>query len=296
VGEGANELQRTAWRALIAGDILRKCLLKTRPYEKNKGETDEVHEDALNLVCRAIEIQNIDHKTRLEKIVIALRQARDMFRAVPATYTKDKPLIGVVGEIFCRLNTFSNEELIRKIEEFGGEAWLSDIAEWVMYTNAEQRRILKMHGKTISKSMLGAKIKNHVQKKEEHILYEPFHEDFAGYDEPDDINEILENSYPYLPAQGCLGEMVLSVGKSIYMYEHGADGIVDISPFTCMNGIICESVYPSVSADCESIPIRNFYFDGTQQDLDRDVGIFMELVNNYRRKKQKPRVYPDYFN
>jgi len=85
--------------------------------------------------------------------------------------------------------------------------------------------------------------------------------------------------------------MVLSVGKAIYMYEKGVDGIIDISPFTCMNGIICESVYPKVSRDCDGIPIRTFYFDGSQTDLENDLGIFMELVSNYSRRKTKQRVH-----
>ena len=45
---------------------------------------------------------------------------------------REIPLIGVVGEIFCRLNTFSNEDLIRKLEGYGAEACLSHIAEWVV--------------------------------------------------------------------------------------------------------------------------------------------------------------------
>jgi len=295
VGAGVSDFQRTGWRALIAGDIIRKLLLKTRPYEKNPGETDEVHEDALNLVCKALEITEIDHKSRLNKIIYALKQAREMFRSIPANFTKDKPLIGIIGEIFCRMNTFSNDDLIRKIEENGAETWISDIGEWVMYTNSEQRRNLKIHNKRFSTSMLGLLIKTHIQKKDEHALYELFHEDFRGYEEPENVDLLLEYSRPYLPREGSLGEMVMNVGKSIYLHENGADGIIDISPFTCMNGIICEAIYPNVSKDYDSIPIRNFYFDGTQQDLDRDIGIFIELVQNYRRKKRKKRVYPDYF-
>ena len=78
------------------------------------------------------------------------------------------------------------------------------------------------------------------------------------------MREVLEQSPPYLPYHGALGEMVLSVGKAVYMYEKGVDGIIDISPFTCMNGIVCESIYPKVSRDCDGIPIRTFYFDGSQ--------------------------------
>src|SRR3972149_4945873 len=40
-----------------------------------------------------------------------------------------RPLIGVVGEIFCRLNAFSNQAPLRRLERAGGEAWLSDVGE-----------------------------------------------------------------------------------------------------------------------------------------------------------------------
>jgi hypothetical protein len=56
-----------------------------------------------------------------------------------------------------------------------------------------------------------------------------------------------------------------------------------------MNGIVTEAVYPTISADLDHIPIRNFFFDGTQTDLDRDVGIFMELACTYQARKKRPR-------
>jgi predicted nucleotide-binding protein (sugar kinase/HSP70/actin superfamily) len=121
------------------------------------------------------------------------------------------------------------------------------------------------------------------------VLLEPFHEDFLGYEEPD-IDEVLDAARPYLPCDGALGEMVLNVGKAICLARRGADGIIDISPFTCMNGIVCEAVYPRVSRDLGGIPIRNFYFDGTQSDLDRDLGVYLELAHTYQRRKKHPRA------
>ena len=90
--------------------------------------------------------------------------------------------------------------------------------------------------------------------------------------------------------------LVLNVGGSIHMYEAGADGIVDISPFTCMNGIVSEAVYPKVSEDHDNMPIRIFYFDGTEGDYDRDVEIFLELASTYKRRKKKTRRYPAHFS
>ena len=52
------------------------------------------------------------------------------------------------------------------------------------------------------------------------------------------------------------------------------------------------SILHSRIANCEciprrlgGIPIRNFYFDGTQSDLDRDLGVYMALARSYRKKR-----------
>jgi hypothetical protein len=62
-----------------------------------------------------------------------------------------------------------------------------------------------------------------------------------------------------------------------------------------MNGIVSEAIYPRLSKDYGGIPIRNFYFDGTQSDLDRDLGIYMELARSYKERKPYQRVYPACF-
>jgi hypothetical protein len=62
-----------------------------------------------------------------------------------------------------------------------------------------------------------------------------------------------------------------------------------------MNGIVSEAIYPKLSRVYGGIPIRNFYFDGTQADLDRDLGIYMELARSYREKKTFARQFPAYF-
>jgi predicted nucleotide-binding protein (sugar kinase/HSP70/actin superfamily) len=196
-------------------------------------------------------------------------------------------LIGIVGEIYCRHNSFSNEDLVRKVEEHGGEVWLADVSEWVWYTIQRQRRNLQMAHRSFSKAMLGNRIRSAVQRADEHALLEPVRQYLRGLGEPRDVRILLEYCQPYLPFDGALGEMLLSIGEALYLYEKGADGVIDISPFTCMNGIICEAIYPRVSREHGGIPIRNFYFDGTAVDLECDVGIFMELAHNYQRRKSK---------
>jgi predicted nucleotide-binding protein (sugar kinase/HSP70/actin superfamily) len=295
-GSHASTMVRRLWRGMVASDVLRKMLLKTRPYETQAGASDKVYAQSIERVEKVLERPGRSMADHMKALVEALVQCRDLFRAVPARYVKGRPLIGVVGEIFCRLNTFSNYEAVRKIEAHGGEAWLSDVTEWVWYTNWEQKSLLRRDGKTFSGAMLGAVIKNAVQRRDEHRLLHPFAEDLVGYEEPHDVyEEVLKDGWPYLPADGALGEMVLSVGKSIYLYRKGGDGIIDISPFSCMNGIVSEAVYHSVSHDHDDIPIRNFYFDSTSSNMDRDLDIFMELADSYQKRKKNPRRYPRCF-
>jgi predicted nucleotide-binding protein (sugar kinase/HSP70/actin superfamily) len=294
IGEYGNDLVRTGWRAVVVQDILMKMLLKTRPYETEKGRTDVEYRESLVDVGAALSAQGISHDERMRELRAALVRSRERFRAVPARYDRSRPLVGVVGEIFCRNNTFSNMDLVRVVEEHGGECWLSDVSEWLWYTDDEHRRRLIEEGRRYSTASLKRRITAGIQRKDEESLLEDFKEEFVGYEEPH-VGEVLDNAWPYLPYTGALGEMVLSTGKAIYLYKKGADGIIDISPFTCMNGIVTEAVYPVLQRDHDHIPVRTFYFDGTQSDLERDVGIFLELANTYQRRKKHPRRFPAYF-
>jgi predicted nucleotide-binding protein (sugar kinase/HSP70/actin superfamily) len=289
LGELSGPFVRTGWRALVSADILQKMLFQRRPYESTKGETEAAYERCLDDLCSTIENAPTTSAVQLKAIRESLVRCRDRFRRVRAQRDTATPVIGIVGEIFCRLNTFSNEDLVRRLEEYGGEAWMSDISEWVWYTNSEHFRVLRLKGQLFSKEGLKAWIRNRFQHHDEHVLLEPFREDFAGYEEPD-IYEVLEYARPYLPRDGAMGEMVLNIGKAVYLAKKGIDGIIDISPFTCMNGIVCEAIYPRVSRDLGGIPIRNFYFDGAQSDLDRDLGVYLELVRSYQRRKKFQRA------
>ena len=291
LGSYAGPLMRLGWWGLVGSDALRKMLHIYRPHELERGAADRACDVALTIFCDALADSSVPVGSRkIDQLVEALAAGRDLFRKIRVDFERETMLVGVVGEIFCRMSTFSNEDLIRRLEAFGAQAWLSDISEWVWYTDAEQEKNLRMLGRGVSLDMLKVKLKKRIQHGHEQRLLAPFREEFVGLEEPHDALEVLERSLPYLPYHGSLGEMVLSVGKSVYLYEKGVDGIIDISPFTCMNGIICESVYPKVSRDCDNLPIRNFYFDGTQSDLENDLGIFMELVHNYHRRKLRKRV------
>ncbi|MDD5762990.1 MAG: hypothetical protein PHP88_10870, partial [bacterium] len=292
VGEHADELLRTAWRAMIGGELLTKLLLRTRPYEMEKGASDAAYRAALSDLCATVESRGKTPKERMARLKESLVRGRKLLRDVPADFSDPRPLIGIVGEIFCRLNTFSNDDVVRKVEEAGGECWISDVSEWLWYTNAAHLHLLKRFRKHLTLEMFGARLKWHFQHKDERELHGVFGDDFLGYEEADDIRDVLDLARPYLVPEGTLGEMLLSVAKTVYLHRKGADGVLDINPFSCMNGIVSEAIYPRLSRDCDGLPVRVFYFDGTRADRRYELDIFMDLVREYSARKRTVRAFP----
>jgi predicted nucleotide-binding protein (sugar kinase/HSP70/actin superfamily) len=295
LGSHATELVRYGWWALLAGDILRKLLHRVRPYERVPGTTDAVYEKCVQEATAELARSDVSGRRKLLEFAQCVAGFRERFRAVDADYTKPRLLIGIGGEIFCRLNTFSNDDLARRIEAHGGETWIADISEWVFYSGMWEREDLKYLGKSFSRRMFTSLLTDYVQHRDEKLLLQPFEEDFAGLEEPHSVAEIVELGSRYLPPHAALGEMILNLGKAVHLHRKGADAMVDISPFSCMNGIVSEAIYPNLSRDLDGMPVRLFYFDGTNRNLDEDVSIFMEMAAHYSKRKKQPRTMPKWF-
>lgn len=285
IAGNVTRFKRTAWRAVIVSDILRKAAYMVRPYEADPGETDRIQRAYLESVCAVFADGALSTGKQIRLLTGHLESFRDaLSRLSLKEPLGSRPLLGIVGEIYLRLSSFSNQNLVRRVEAQGGECWMADVAEWIWYTNVEQQRKLKDDGRRFGLEMAGAKIREWVQYADEKRLLSPFARFFRDREEMD-VRSVLHRSGQYLPQRKALGEMTLNAGKAIAFYEAGADGIIDISPFTCMNGIVTETFYHQISRDHEDIPIRIFYFDGVPFDLDSDLEIFMELVKSYRRKR-----------
>lgn len=286
LGHLARPFMRTAWRAAVAGDILTKLLLMTRPYETTRGSTDEVYRQSVAKLAAVMEAAPLRPRDQLRTICKELRACRNRFQNIAMDRRERKPLIGIVGEIFCRMNPFSNQDTIRKLEEYGAEVWPAGFGEWVWYANTEELRLLKLRGQQWSLRFWTARLRCYIQRRDENSLLEPFLEDFRCRPDPH-IEEILDAAQPYLPPDGAIGEMVLNVGTVPCLARRGIDGIIDIGPFTCMNSIVCEAIYPRISRDLGGLPVRSLYFDGMPVDLDMELGIFMEIARAYKRRESR---------
>jgi predicted CoA-substrate-specific enzyme activase len=253
LGIMGSQFTRLGWQGIVAVDLLMKKTLETRPYEKERGKTDQIYQTCLKDVCEAIL-----KKDNLEE---ALRKNIEAFNQIEVDGPGSKPLIGIVGEIFVRLNRFANEDVIRKIEQFGGEAWIAPLTEWILYVNTiAKTRSLK--NRSFS-NLLKVFLTDFYQKKDEHHLEKVLKGQIRNFGEPK-TRSIFKNAKPYVDPS-FEGETILSVGKTIDFAKRGASGIVNIMPFTCMPGTIVSTLLKRYREENSNIPILNMAYDGQEQ-------------------------------
>lgn len=260
-----------SWKGIIAIELLTKCLHETRPYEKEQGSTDFLYQRYLKKVIESL-------KGADGKVTDVLRHAKRDFENLQR-YAGRKPLIGVIGEIFVRSSKFSNENLIRKIESLGGEAWLAPVEEWIYYVNfvAKKHALQKKDWSAIMNTL----VKELFQKRIEHKYAGAFKGFLKTLKEPETA-EIVEKASPYLH-QSFEGEAILSIGKSIDLIGRGASGIVNAMPFGCMPGTIVTALMQGIRRDY-GIPFISIPYDGTESlTTGIQLEAFMHQAKEYKQ-------------
>ena len=273
---GGNDFTRLGWQGIVAVDTLEKKLRETRPYEKNKGETEAVYRHYLKKVSEAIATRG--------DLVQVMKEARRAFEAIPVENPGSRPVIGMVGEIYTRANKFANENVVLEVEALGGEAWLPPISEWILYTN--QTSLWRAIWLRKYRDLLELFLTHRIQNKLEHELEETFQGALRNYGEPP-IKTTLQNAHPYLHPS-FEGEAILSLGKAKDFYQKGACGLINIMPFTCMPGTIVNALLKRFREDHDNIPFLNLSYDGQEQTNTRTrLEAFMYQVHQVHEAKKK---------
>ena len=162
-----------------------------------------------------------------------------------------------MGEIYIRSNRFSNDDLVKRVEEFGGEAWLAPITEWINYVNYMGRK--RSTQKRSLSNLLSMVLTDHIQRKDEHRMEEIFSE-YLRYGREPQVRQVIHDASPYID-ESFEGEAILSVGKSIDFIRKGASGIINAMPFTCMPGTISSAVMKLIQ-NKYGVPVLNIAYDG----------------------------------
>ena len=218
---------RDAVKCIAYGDLMMKCLYRVRPYELVPGSAEELHQKWLKICTDQIlnPRGNYSYKQVCRGIV------RD-FDALPIKEDLRKPRVGIVGEILVKYMPLANNHLVELLEKEGAEVIVPDLMDFFLfftYSNVYKERYLgaKKSRKYIGK--WGVKLIEAIRKPAKEALRAS-----KRFSEPVPIEEIAENTKPYLSLGNQYGEGWFLAGEMIELINEGIPNIVCIQPFGCL--------------------------------------------------------------
>jgi predicted nucleotide-binding protein (sugar kinase/HSP70/actin superfamily) len=278
-----------AWDLLLAHDLLRKMLLRARPYEQVPGESGALYKEYINKIVEIApkvreiltsgRLNGIVRKHHLKPIVDILEEAQQRFIQIRGT-AEDKPLIVVIGEFFVRIHDGANQDTVGKLEREGFETWEAPATEFFAYANfvgkmlSRDRLLEAGFSKEELREFAERSLNAHIMEQHEHALFHACTPFLNGYD---DIGpkEVISNGREYVD-YNFGGEAICSMGKSVdAVVRRRAAGIVSLIPFNCMPGN-CVTALSTTSfrKQHNRIPFLNLDYDG-YHEASRD----MKIVN-----------------
>ncbi|OHT04974.1 CoA-substrate-specific enzyme activase [Tritrichomonas foetus] len=122
---GFKELHRIMM-GLVYGDVLMRCLYRTRPYELVPGSANALYEKYNERCIKQIKSLSFIKYNRL------IREIIEDFDRLPLRNIR-KPRIGIVGEILVKFHPTANNDIVSTIESEGAEAVVPDLADFFSY-------------------------------------------------------------------------------------------------------------------------------------------------------------------
>ena len=248
--------------AIVATDLLLQAKLDVRPFERERGATNELHDRCLRELFAQVESAargDLSLGPALWQVTGGnLFGLRDLLRRAAKEFTAlrgpgDRPCVELVGEIYVRGVDFSNDSLIEKLEARGLRVHLASKTEWINYCGYLQRGLP-------GRNRLADRLSYFVRQRIEKSIFEAMEPamEWAPLPAP---AEALAAAAPYVhPALA--GDAVLTVGAPLHEYRHGQiDAVVCVGPLECMPTKIAEAQWNHI-AEHEGILSLTLPFNG----------------------------------
>ena len=246
---------RLCWQGIITMDYMKKLLLRTRPYELHAGDADRAYLTARDALCRRL--------AKCGRAGDTPRMARRLMEAVPVNRSESRPKIGFIGEIYVRGTEFSNNGAIRRIEALGGEASMPTMQEWVDFMDWERKQELlrnRQYGSYVSQCASCM-----VQKMDVRRISKSFRGALRHFSHESPTSELMRHAAPYVNQAIRCGDTALGMGRAVEYAHEGFHGVVNLSPFNCLPGMITNALLHRFSEHNPNVPVLRMVYDGSLQ-------------------------------
>lgn len=305
--ERVADLRKAAYLSVVVADILDRLLWRIRPYEKEAGMTDDFIEKAMRVMEDLFEAHGAsrDFDTILDELNKVIEEGKTIID--PAI--SQKPLVGIVGEIYLRTHVHANQHVIRVLERYGAEVVNASIAEWVNYTTYDRLRDAKIGLRLNLKQLRLDRIRDYLkqvfslgselfyQEFRQKQVYKRVHKliELAEDHKVADLEKILVREDLFTFDAGT--EACLSIAGIVEYAREGYNGVVNVYPFTCMPSTTTSAIVRPLMNKLR-IPYLDTPYDSSYQPgREAAIRTFMyQAYQHFERHGRKKQVVPGTLN
>ena len=276
-------LIRDAARSIVLGDLLMRCLYRTRPYEKIAGSANAQKKLWSDRCADFISGKSKEYTySELCEGIVA------DFDALALDESVKKPRVGVVGEILVKYMPLANNHVVDLLESEGAEAVVPDMIDFFCYSvfgNQYRARHLgiKKSAALVSKtlvSLIGAVRAPAVRALEKS----------RRFDTPVSIYELAELTKPFLSVGNQYGEGWFLAGEMIELIRSGTPNIVCIQPFACLpNHVVGKGVIGAIKKEYPEANIAAVDYDPGASEVNQLNRI--KLMLSVAKKNNMEKIY-----
>ncbi|MDD5823637.1 MAG: acyl-CoA dehydratase activase-related protein [Firmicutes bacterium] len=212
--------------ASLYGDLMMKCLYRTRPYEKLEGSAEALMDSWFNRIVHNIKnLNRNEFKRNVNKIV-------QEFDELPIHEDVVKPKVGIVGEILVKYHPNANNNLVEIIEQEGGEAVVPafiDFFEYGMWNKVFNYEHLNGSKKEKTINQLYIKVIEHYRE-----LVRAACADSKRFEPDEYIQHTASNAEQFISVGNQCGEGWLLTGEMVDLIDSGVKNILCLQPFACL--------------------------------------------------------------
>lgn len=228
-------LIRPTLEALYFADALAKLYYPAAPRERIPGVARKLYDHYLNAA------QPLLAKRDYRAIRQLMRDATGAFTDISDT-TKQVPVVGVVGEIYVKYNSFSNHGVVRWLMEHGVEVVPPAITGFFSTSIPNAFINREQHIRKDGLSPWQAKLVNRLLLHYAHV-YDRLCGDYPFYRPFTDIMDIWRKSRRVINSAADFGEGWFLPGEICDLADHCIHKVVSLQPFGCIaNHIISKGI------------------------------------------------------
>ena len=266
------QLARPALEAIFFADALAKLYYPSAPREKTKGAARAIYDHYIAEAQEYIRLRRYDWLHRL------LQSAVRDFMAVIDT-EKQVPVVGVVGEIYVKYNSFSNKSVVRWLIEHGVEVVPPALTGFFSTSMPNAHINREQYIKTMTTPLWLMDL-GHALIQRTANRYDRLCREFPLYRPFDDIFHIYRLSNQVISPAADFGEGWFLPGEICALAESGVDKVVSLQPFGCIaNHIISKGIEKRMKERYPHLSLLFLDFDSGTSEANVYNRLFF-LLNN----------------